>query len=457
MPRELPGFYWDAERNRYFPISSKPKPKIDTGLANSERPVRPLPATSSDDSDRSSKRRRRSTHYHVTESVRSSTRGIDKERGAHGVLCSHIASTSKATRSIIPLLSHATITTFKTTSIDGRILSFLGDSRGWLYSFSADEGRDALGFYSTQGWTPEFNLPSTISSISISGSRCAATSFGPNCKILLQALDTSNVHVIKPGDHLVHDIWTSSLRGSELVLGANKQAVVFKGIDDPSNMRFLKTHSDVFAVQQEENLVYTGSRNGAISRFDLRIDTPKGQNLLDDVFLSPTNSITNLRIVREWQLLVGNIDGSVSAFKPFLVVSGSDKQFTLKLGTYDLRYSRGRTPLMTFAGNVNSWTIATALDVDPAEEFIFASAQDSRIRAWSLRTGELIHPSLSSTTSTSAGPSSPSSPINWITNPFETAFTSPVQALQVAEEKEGILFEDSVLMTYELHNLDATK
>ncbi|EGN98473.1 hypothetical protein SERLA73DRAFT_91858 [Serpula lacrymans var. lacrymans S7.3] len=433
MPRELPGFYWDAERNRYFPISSKPKPKIDTGLANSERPVRPLPATSSDDSDRSSKRRRRSTHYHVTESVRSSTRGIDKERGAQCVN-SDIAMNSYTERAYqhnVP--NFLTVEkSHQTTSIDGRILSFLGDSRGWLYSFSADEGRDALGFYSTQGWTPEFNLPSTISSISISGSRCAATSFGPNCKILLQALDTSNVHVIKPGDHLVHDIWTSSLRGSELVLGANKQAVVFKGIDDPSNMRFLKTHSDVFAVQQEENLVYTGSRNGAISRFDLRIDTPKGQNLLDDVFLSPTNSITNLRIVREWQLLVGNIDGS--------------------LGTYDLRYSRGRTPLMTFAGNVNSWTIATALDVDPAEEFIFASAQDSRIRAWSLRTGELIHPSLSSTTSTSAGPSSPSSPINWITNPFETAFTSPVQALQVAEEKEGMcLWATSGQHLYKYH------
>jgi len=26
MPANLPGFYWDETRNRYFPISSKPKP-----------------------------------------------------------------------------------------------------------------------------------------------------------------------------------------------------------------------------------------------------------------------------------------------------------------------------------------------------------------------------------------------------------------------------------------------
>ena len=24
MPRDLPGLYWDAERNRYFPLSSRP-------------------------------------------------------------------------------------------------------------------------------------------------------------------------------------------------------------------------------------------------------------------------------------------------------------------------------------------------------------------------------------------------------------------------------------------------
>jgi WD repeat-containing protein 21A len=25
MPKDLPGFYWDEERNRYFPLSSRPK------------------------------------------------------------------------------------------------------------------------------------------------------------------------------------------------------------------------------------------------------------------------------------------------------------------------------------------------------------------------------------------------------------------------------------------------
>ena len=28
MPKELPGFYWDEAKNRYFPISSKPKQSL---------------------------------------------------------------------------------------------------------------------------------------------------------------------------------------------------------------------------------------------------------------------------------------------------------------------------------------------------------------------------------------------------------------------------------------------
>jgi hypothetical protein len=39
----------------------------------------------------------------------------------------------------------------------------------------------------------------------------------------------------------------------------------------------------------------------------------RGQKLLDDVFMTRANSVTNLNIVRDdWQLVVANINGSVS-------------------------------------------------------------------------------------------------------------------------------------------------
>lgn len=35
MPAELPGFYWDEARNRYFPIACRPKEPVPTTLDTS--------------------------------------------------------------------------------------------------------------------------------------------------------------------------------------------------------------------------------------------------------------------------------------------------------------------------------------------------------------------------------------------------------------------------------------
>lgn len=48
-PRELPGFYFDAERNRYFPLSSRPKPTVSA----------PSPARSVQTTEGPSRKRRK--------------------------------------------------------------------------------------------------------------------------------------------------------------------------------------------------------------------------------------------------------------------------------------------------------------------------------------------------------------------------------------------------------------
>jgi len=48
----------------------------------------------------------------------------------------------------------------------------------------------------------------------------------------------------------------------------------------------------------------------------MRLDEPYGQELLDGQFKTQKNSVTHLNVVREWQLIVGNMDGSVSASSP---------------------------------------------------------------------------------------------------------------------------------------------
>jgi len=59
-------------------------------------------------------------------------------------------------------------------------------------------------------------------------------------------------------------------------------------------------------------MIYAGSRAGVVQRFDTRISSTKGDRILNDLDTTRNNSVTNLKIVFDWQLLMSNIDGSVS-------------------------------------------------------------------------------------------------------------------------------------------------
>ncbi|KIJ62608.1 hypothetical protein HYDPIDRAFT_30208 [Hydnomerulius pinastri MD-312] len=302
MPRDLPGMYWDEQRQRYFPLASRP--------ANFRSSAAPMPAPAKPASEpqqnmqvppdalsgsHSMKRRPRSAPHHVLAELRSVSRTAQKDRLIH----------------------------IRVMRIDSRVL---------------------------------------------------------------------------------YDVWTADLQGSRLVLGANKQAVVIDDIADRAAIHYLPTHSDVFALAQDDSILYTGLRNGNVLRFDTRVKRSKGDVLLDGLFTQRSSSITNLKLLRDSQLLVSNVDGSIS--------------------TFDLRYPTSRTPLMTFTGNDNSYTIKAPIVTDPSEDILFAAGQDRRIRLWSLRTGgPPLVPELPDLTHQTA---------------FQHQFEHPVRAMQVTEERDGM-------------------
>jgi WD repeat-containing protein 21A len=85
------------------------------------------------------------------------------------------------------------------------------------------------------------------------------------------------------------------------------------------------------------------------------------------------------------------------------------------------------------------------LTVDPSEDFLFAAGQDRRIRAWSLQSGQAIHPTSSY--------SLPSSMQTSTSNPFYMEFNQPVAAMQVTNEREGMCLwaaSDKKLLKYHL-------
>ncbi|KAI5980720.1 hypothetical protein EDD15DRAFT_2344666 [Pisolithus albus] len=372
----------------------------------------------------------RSQPHQLFSGLRSSLPSASrKDWLTHSLQCSQFASTGKVERSLMQCpwfggsvtafqvsacrssrLIKCMISETKTAHHNGRVWNFTGDSVGWFYS-SLTSSRNQTTPFCTHGWQPEFNLSSEVSSICCSDSWCIATSFGPDCKILhfpLEAI-TEDIRVSRIDSRVACDIWTADLRGSRLALGARSQLVCIDDIANRAAVHNLPTYSDVFSVAQENHVVYAGLRNGGIFRFDTRTWESKGDALLDGLFTRPHNSITNLRLLRDSQLLVSNVDGKIS--------------------TFDLRSPAIRTPLKVCTGNVNSYVIKAPIAVDPSENFLFAAGQDNRIRLWSLRSGG---PPLAPNTS--------STPMEFHDlNLLQRDFIHPIRTMQISEEAEGMV------------------
>ncbi|KAL1671582.1 quinon protein alcohol dehydrogenase-like superfamily [Schizophyllum commune] len=426
MPRELPGLYFDTVRQRYFPLAQRPAgatTTTTTATTAASAPRQPQQHKSEQQqSPRAALKRRRAPLWDSSRALRNARSFAERERAVHNAQCLEYAHTSVVEQCKIPVFHP--IRSFCSTTWGGQRYSFIGDSDGWLYS----QGKYA--------WEIELNIhPRTeISSICASGSLCVATSSGPSTKISVQDLSTAGRTSLLTLNN-VYDVRCSHLSGSSLVLGAAKQAVYLPDIANPT-FQYLPTHSDVYAVEREQDLIYTGARNGSIHRFDMRMHKPMGDILFPD--REPSN-VVNLRVIRETQLLVNHRNGLIAA--------------------YDLRFPRESTPVMTYSGQVPShYTLGFA--VDPAQDFVFAAGDDRRIRAWSLRSGELLDPGPGQKAAgddddgcargyaragATAADDLEEMPIDVPTgelpvrargNPFRTVFPDRVATMQVAEEEE---------------------
>ncbi|KAF9468630.1 hypothetical protein BDZ94DRAFT_1183468 [Collybia nuda] len=411
MPAELPGFYWDEARNRYFPLSSKPEaltlakppfslPLVKFWAQGNDRPTRHLRC------------KRRNDLWNITEISRTSGYPRRNYQTSHEILSSHYARTSFAVQVHIPTFGR--IKVFCSAILNGRVRSFIGDSRGWLYSSSFPQ---TVTPSDASMWGVDINLhpESEISSICVSGSRCVATCFGPSAKISIQDLNTTGrMSLLSLGG--VHDIWTAHLQDDDLVLGANKKAILMSGIDNSHSFQYLDTYSDVFAVFQKDHLIYTGTRNGSIIRFDKRMGKTQGQNIFGDRFASrQRTSVLHLQTTEDSQLLVSHLNGNLQAF--------------------DLRYPRQSRPITKYPGHVNTHTQRLGIALDPNQEFLFAAGEDRRIRGWSVKTGAPLLPPVPVEPISGQKSGAQSGHPGDHNNPFLATFTRPVETMQVVEER----------------------
>ncbi|KAG5719273.1 Dual specificity phosphatase ibp1 [Termitomyces sp. T112] len=382
MPVELPGFYFDTSRNRYFPLSSKLKDPLP----------QPVPVPISDDYLIHSRKRRRISSWHSNETTRTSHSIGERYQASHDFVCSQYANTTRVLEKKVPVFGR--IKSFSSMTLDGNTHRFIGDSRGWLYSSAESE---SVLFQADVNLQPE----SEVSSISTYGARCIATSFGPSAKIAVQDLNmTGRISLLSLTG--LHDIWSSHFEEASLVLGVSTKAVYMSDIDAFS-VQHLETHSDVFAVRQHGTVIFAGCRNGNIMQFDKRLGK-RGQKLHTNRFSKQQRtSVLHLEMLTDWQVLTSYMNGG--------------------LMTFDLRFTREGSPLVQYHGHHNTYTQRLGIAIDPSHEFLFAAGEDRRIRAWSVHTGR---------------PLISSSSHDDMDDPFNRVFPGVVETMQVTAEREGL-------------------
>ncbi|TFK91871.1 hypothetical protein K466DRAFT_283280 [Polyporus arcularius HHB13444] len=379
MPRDLPGLYWDEEKKRYFPISSRPAGSTPTH-----------PAATASQPQEHGKRRRRSPRrtssdspspkrQHAADDPQSSNawRSFNALRGSastvHRRRCVHDLEMGCLAEGVpkvenIPISFDGPITALctKVTANHNKQL-LIGDMTGWLYSLDPQDPVAAMR---------EFGLRSQITSITRSGSVCMVTSLGSPARLLATRDDAIGLWVLREiPPTICSDVWCGQVWGRRATVGGRKGLIYFQDIERDSYIR-LQQSSDILSLcLQDENITYIGMRNGVISRWDSRGATGKTDMIVNmseahDSAGRGAASVDHLRIVHGHELLVRTMRGD--------------------LETHDLRFLRDQAPILQLKGHVPSYESILGIAVDPGEKFVFAGGGDSRLRIWSLRTGQLL-------------------------------------------------------------------
>ncbi|KAG2127887.1 hypothetical protein BD769DRAFT_1459840 [Suillus cothurnatus] len=109
MPRELPGLYWDEEKQRYFPLALSRRPQV-VGPSTLHPPTKPQTAPQE---SHNLKRQRNRSLLRAREDARFSFRTSHKSKLIHQISCFQVAQTSHVASSSIVSLNHSAITAFQ--------------------------------------------------------------------------------------------------------------------------------------------------------------------------------------------------------------------------------------------------------------------------------------------------------------------------------------------------------
>ncbi|KAF9388456.1 hypothetical protein BGX21_000303 [Mortierella sp. AD011] len=193
-------------------------------------------------------------------------------------------------------------------------------------------------------------------------------------------------------------VWSSSVVGDKLVVGADQKAIHFQGWKsrEGKQVSTLWVGSDIFSTaidpRKERNLVYVGCRNGSVRVFDLNqpnifysafeLERKRRTVSLFSGIGHKGSSVHCMKRVSENYLVTAAMNGEISMWDTRFIASPSTSLLS-KSGTF-------AKPLLNIRESILNYYTKTQFDINHEETLLAAENIEGKLSLWSLRTGSRI-------------------------------------------------------------------
>lgn len=444
MPQELPGYYFDAEKNRYFPIKgpipgSKSKPPSSSS-SSSSTPARRRPVSGRT----STLLEMRELNGNLSWLKHAKCNFQDeflKIQVSHPQVWAFHGTDKMADGALEQMRLHIMTPEGETATV-GLLAGGMNGSLSFCEVGKVgrhfDYGVDCMPEHvwplkrehedckvPVHLWRPPTaQFPSGVSCIKMPRKRSTTVDGNHFQHALISTLGSDrsggSVHILnlaEPFDfplrastigrrvcHIVSfrcTIWTAdcSSNGSRAIVGTNLGAAVVN-LENGDVSWVCRGKSDVLALQfdQSGNIALCGFRNGAIVTVDVRENQVVSSRLISHQIPSSPSEKFHGHSQKQWFKLSGKICPTNTTYMPksicslvslqlydqYFLASSMDGSINL----YDHRQIK-KGPVQSYEGQVNSHT-RTQLGTDPSEKFLLSGGEDCLTRLWNIKSGKLL-------------------------------------------------------------------
>lgn len=451
MPKELPGFYYDAEKNRYFPIKG-PIP------GSSKKRKSPPPIVSTKERDKGKCMKSRSNKLlHVRElcgKVIASRKGklnfqteFLKKQASYPLIWKYDGTQ----RVVDSALEHLTVDLNMPEGLLETDVLLTGGMNGSLCLFEVgkvgqefNQGVKCLpdrvwplkagygeGYCDSPRhvWRPPgafVHMPSNISCIKMSPKHPASISDASLKHVLITTLGAESsggtVNILNLSEPLdlnssmptlgrniseitsfEYTVWTADCSDDQkqAVVGTNRGAAMLD-IETGIKSWVCRSKSDIFSIHfdNSENVVLCGLRNGTVLSIDTRQKPGDFSGRLPQNRIACHSNGSSSRFkssVRDTFQIKGKMYHSNTICMPSSVCCLTSLRLYNQgflassmdgsIKLYDHRLMRGA--IQSYEGNINSHS-RIQLGVDPSETIVMSGGEDYHLRLWSIKSGELL-------------------------------------------------------------------